>query len=232
MVKLIAILIFSFFPFLFFGDHYQYTTPTIANRYAPFYKMIAQGEKQLQEGDLVLRINQDPSSQFIKNFNRKDKRYSHSGIVVYEEGYPYIFHMVSGDENPHARLKKDSLKNYCNPRKNDGYAVYRYRLQWQETEALKECIKNWYAQGLRFDSLFNLATNDHMYCSEMVKKALAKATANRIQITETPIKKWEALTLSHYLKLPLSYTKKLRLIAIDDLYINDYCSLVSRFDFK
>ena len=81
------------------------------------YSMISDGQTLLKEGDLVARLNRDASSQFIRNLNRHDKNYSHSGIVIYENGYPFIYHMVMGDENPDGKLKKDSLIRFCNPRK-------------------------------------------------------------------------------------------------------------------
>src|SRR5687768_13423757 len=69
--------------------------------------MIEKGLSLLQEGDLVLRLNHDPASQFIKYFNRNDKSYSHAGIVLFENGYPYVYHIVNGEENPGEQIKKD-----------------------------------------------------------------------------------------------------------------------------
>ena len=54
------------------------------------YSMIKEGELLLKDGDIVTRLNQDPASYFIKNFNRNDKSYSHAGIVVIEKGYPFV----------------------------------------------------------------------------------------------------------------------------------------------
>ncbi len=196
------------------------------------YKMIYEGQTLLKEGDLVVRLNQDPASRFIKNFNRHDKSYSHAGIVLFENGYPYIFHIVNGEENPGERLRKDSLKQFCSPGKNVAYGIFRYEMKTEEIKRLKDLIYKWYAKGIQFDSVFNLNTDDRMYCSEMVGKALAKATNNRIMIETTPLTTTEALAFSAYTHLPFSYTSRLKVIAIDDLYTNPFCHLIKKYDYE
>jgi hypothetical protein len=204
------------------------TEPTAV---AKAYNTIEKGQSLLQEGDLVLRLNHDPASQFIKYFNRGDKSYSHSGIVLFENGYPYVYHIVNGDENPGEQIRKDSLLRFCNPRKNFGFGIYRYKIDATEIRKLKEVIHNWYQKGVRFDSTFNLETDDRMYCSEMVSKALAKATANRIKIATTQPTTIEAAALSSHIHLSMAATRKLKIIAIDNLYLNKFCTPVFRYSF-
>lgn len=196
------------------------------------YKMISEGQTLLKEGDLVVRLNQDPASQFIKNFNRHDKSYSHSGIVLFENGYPYVFHIINREENPDERIRKDSLKQFCSPRKNMAYGIFRYAMTPDEIKKLKDIIYKWYAEGIEFDSLFNLNTDSRMYCSEMVSKALSSATNNRIRIKTTGLTITEALTFSAYTHLPFSYACRLKVISIDDLYTNSFCRLIKRYNYK
>ena len=194
--------------------------------------MINEGQTLLKEGDLVVRLNQDPTSRFIKNFNRRDKNYSHAGIVLYEDGYPYIYHIVNGDENPDEKLRKDSLSRFCNPRKNTAYGIFRYEMKTGEIKSLKDLIHKWYEKGVRFDLKFNLKTDDRMYCSEMISKALASATRERIMIKTTKPTPTEAGIFSLYMHLPLTYTSKLRIVSIDNLYANPYCHLVKEYNYK
>ncbi len=196
------------------------------------YKMITEGQTLLKEGDLVVRLNRDPVSQFIKNFNSHDKSYSHSGIVLFENGYPYVFHIINGEENPGERIRKDSLKQFCSPAKNMAYGIFRYEMTPCEIKKLKDTIYKWYANGIQFDSLFNLNTDSRMYCSEMVSKALASATNNRIRIKTTGLTISEALTFSAYTHLPFSYACRLKVISIDDLYTNSFCRLIKRYNYK
>lgn len=200
-------------------------------KYADPYKMIDNGESLLKEGDLIVRLNQDPASQFIKNFNRHDKSYSHAGIVLFEHGCPYVFHIVNGEENPDERLRKDSLKQFCSPRKNTAFGIFRYNLKSNEIKKLRAIIHTWYSERIRFDSAFDLNTNNRMYCSEMVSKALAIATKKRISVETTRLTKTESLFFSTYTHLPFSRLKDLKLISIDDLYCNSFCHLIKRYNY-
>lgn len=195
------------------------------------YAMIEQGQSLLQEGDLVLRLNHDPASQFIKYFNRKDKSYSHAGIVLFENGYPYVYHIVNGNENPGEKIRRDSLIRFCHPRKNFGFGIYRYQINSAERRELKAAIQEWQKKEVRFDHRFNLNTNNLMYCSEMIAKALAKATGKRIEITGTQPTAIEAAVLSSHAHLSLAAAKKMKVIAIDNLYMNAHCAPVFRYQF-
>lgn len=210
----------------------QGSTPVVPNNYIDPYPMINEGQTLLKEGDLVTRLNQDPTSQFIKNFNRQDKSYSHAGIVLFENGYPYIYHIVNGEENPDEKLRKDSLSGFCNPRKNIAYGIFRYEMGAGEIKRLKDLIHKWYIKGVRFDSTFNLKTDDRMYCSEMIRKALARATGKRILIGTTKLTDAEAGLFSVYTHLPYTYTSKLRIVSIDNLYKVPSCHLIKEYNYK
>lgn len=204
---------------------------SIENVYAASFKMIDEGQLLLKDGDLVVRNNHDLTSQYIKHFNRHDKNYSHAGIVFYENGYPYIYHILPGRDNPGEKLTKDSLSYFSNPRKNFGYAIYRYKMDSSEIAHFRSLVMDWYNQGVVFDSALNLKTDREMYCSEMIKKGLALATNDRIVISTTKPTEQEILFFYAYLKFTLEYAKKVELVAIDNLFVNPHCQLVKRFDF-
>lgn len=196
------------------------------------YTMINEGQSLLKEGDLVVRLNLDPASRFIKNFNRHDKNYSHAGIILYENGYPYVYHIVNGIENPDEKLRKDSLSRFCNPKYNIAYGIFRFKLKTSEIRNLKDLVHTWYEKGVRFDFEFNLKTDDRMYCSEMISKALARATAERILIKTTKPTLIEARIFSKYMNIPFTYASKLQIVSIDNLYTNPNCHLVKKYIYK
>jgi len=231
MKQLVTILLLFYFLYESFGTVPKQNTSTIPiiNN---INKMIKEGQSLLKEGDLVVRLNRDPASRYIRDFNPHDKRYSHSGIVLFENGYPYIFHIVNGEENPGNKLTRDSLSRFCDPRHNAAYAIYRYDMNTDEIKKLKECINKWYGQGIRFDFSFNLQSDDRMYCSEMISKALAEATNKRIQIETTKLTSSQAALFSAYTHLPFAYTSKLEIIAIDELYTNPFCHLVKEYSYE
>ena len=201
------------------------------NAYAPYLNKIETGKTLLKDGDLVLRSGEEISSQLIKKMNRKDQTWSHSGIVFYENGYPYIYHIVSGDENPSEKLRRDSLERYSNPRKNSGFAIYRYDMNHEEVQTFRNTIMDWYQKDIVFDSLFNLKTDDKMYCSEMISKALTKATNSRITLETTEPTDQEARFFAPHLKVDEKYLKRLQIVTIDNLFIHPNCRLIKRFDF-
>jgi hypothetical protein len=232
-MKHLLILLIIFYPFYLFIQHTaENHAATIAaiTRLNP-YGMIEDGQSRLREGDLVVRMNRDPSSRFIKYFNHKDKNYSHSGIVLFEHGYPYVYHIIDGEENPDRKMRREPLSHFCNPRKNVSYGIYRYDMSIAEIYKLKDIIHDWYAKGLRFDSAFSLATDDKMYCSEMVSKALTEATDKRIFIEPVRLNMAEAGFLTAYTHLPISYTNGLSIIPIDALYVNPFCRLIKKYDY-
>jgi hypothetical protein len=195
------------------------------------YSMIEEGRSLLKEGDLVVRMNRDPSSHFIQYFNHQDKSYSHSGIVLYENGYPYVYHIVDGAENPDGKLRMDSLSRFCDPRRNVAFGIFRYEMNSAEIERVKKLIHEWYKKALRFDTRFDLKTDDRMYCSEMISKALEDATNKRIAIRATRLSAVEASFLTAYSHLPFSYTNHLNIIPIDALYVNQFCRAIKKFSY-
>jgi len=96
---IISIIIYPFYLFISNAIEQHATMIAGITRMNP-YGMIEEGRSLLKEGDLVVRLNRDPSSRFIKCFNHKDKNYSHCGIVLFEQGYPYVYHIIDGEENP------------------------------------------------------------------------------------------------------------------------------------
>ncbi len=195
------------------------------------YSLIRAGEPLLQEGDLVVRMNNDPMSFYIKNFNRKDKSYSHAGIVLMENGKPVIFHIVNGSNNQEEKMKKDSLGAFADPRQNSAYGIFRYKLAAGEINKLKEKIHQWYKQGVQFDPAFNLQTDDKMYCSEMVQKAIGYATHGRVAIAATALTERESLLFGAYAHLTAESLKGMQVVAIDDLYLNENCEEVPGYKF-
>jgi hypothetical protein len=210
----------------------QESTSIAASNGIDPYTMINEGQALLKEGDLVVRLNQDPASQFIKNFNRRDKNYSHAGIVLFENGYPYIYHIVNGEENPGEKLRKDSLSRFCNPRKNIAYGIFRYEMEAGEIRSLKDLIHKWYIVGIQFDPTFNLTSNNKMYCSEMIMKALTIVTNRRILIETTKLTNTEARLFSAYTHLPFTYTSQLQIVSIDNLYKLPSCYLIREYNYK
>lgn len=198
--------------------------------YAAAFALIREGQAQLKEGDMVFRMNEDFTSQFIRQFNRKDKSFSHVGIILFDNGRPFVYHMGT-ENNPKGLMQKDSFPAFCNPRHNRAFGIYRYALDPAELQSLKKKVLGWKESGVRFDSSFNLNTKDRMYCSEMVARALEQATQQRIRIENTSPTTLEARLFSVHLSTPFELAKKMKIIAIDNLYTHPACREVKRYAF-
>jgi hypothetical protein len=199
--------------------------------YAPAEEKIKEGVSMLREGDLVMRNSTELSSQIIREFCRTDKSYSHAGLVFFENGYPIIYHILPGDENPDEKLTRDSLLSFAAPRRNSGFAIYRYQLQSQELTELRTIVHDWYNKGVKFDSLLNLEDDDRLYCSELVYKAIKYATKGRITFDVTKATIPELHIYSKYTHVPLSEIKRNECVAMDNLKLHPSCALVKKFSF-
>ncbi len=123
----------------------------------------------LRSGDVLLRMGMGAQSQMLARMNRGNKDFSHCGIVVVENGYPFVYHCIGGEDNPDARMRRDSASVFLSQQNQLAFGVVRYPL---DSAAIKKQVLGWYHKHPRFDMQFDLATNDKLYCTEMVYKVL------------------------------------------------------------
>ncbi len=167
----------------------------------------------LRQGQVVLRMGTGAQSLMLAHINRRDKSYSHCGIVIMENGYPFVYHSIGGEDNPDARLRRDSAHRFFSPSYNSGIAAVQYDLSDYQQAALYKVVKNYFARRPRFDLQFDLATDDKLYCTEFVYKAITKATADTSFI-------------------PISEALGRRFVGTDDLWQNSHASLIWQVRFK
>lgn len=193
--------------------------------------MILEARQFVKDGDLVVRLNRDPLSNYIKNFNRREKKYSHAGFLFIEKGQPVVYHIVNGIDSAREYIKRESLADYCNPKENLSFGIFRFDISAKEIKELKTVIKNWQSKKIRFDHQFNLGSDEKMYCSEMISKAIRKATHNRIKTGSTMLTDNEAIVLAGHLHLSNTVLLKKGVIAIDDLYKPSFSRPVKEYHF-
>lgn len=167
----------------------------------------------LRTGYIVLRRGLGADSYMLAEMNRRNKTYSHCGIVMVEQGYPFIYHSIGGEDNPDERLRRDSANFFFSPRHNTHLAVIRYSLDTVQVSSLKQVVTAYYQQRPRFDMKFDLATDDKLYCSEFIYKAVNKAVGDTGYIST-------------------SMLLKRRQVGIDDLFMNSHASVVWEVKFK
>lgn len=155
----------------------------------------------LKDGDLVLRTGNDFISLMLRQFSTRNKTYSHCGLVRIIGGRIYVYHAIGGEDNPDARLRRDSFGEFCDPAHNLGFGVFRYRMDSGERKRMDSLVDLYYRERVPFDMKFDLNTDSSFYCAEFVYKVVERATGD-----------------PHYLQV--SHIGGFRYVAIDDLFLN------------
>lgn len=139
----------------------------------------------IQSGDIVLRKGRDQLSQIFASLNTHNQQYSHCGLAQRTDSGLYIYHIILSEHNPEGKVMFESVNSFINPTINAKWAIVRYQLNSQQISDLLQQVKNYAADGLTFDKQFDLATDDKMYCTEMLYKALVSTTKDTLLIAPT-----------------------------------------------
>ncbi len=175
--------------------------------------MVDTAVSMLRSGYIVLRLGQGADSYLLSQMNQKNKNYSHCGIVMVENGYPFVYHSIGGEDNPDARMRRDSAVFFFSPPNNMGIALVHYDMDDKGVSRLRNVVYEYYRQRPKFDLKFDLKTDDHIYCAELVYKAVNKAMQDSGYIKPTSA---------------MGYT----FVGIDDLFLNPHAAIVWQTKFK
>jgi len=191
---------------------------------------IANAKKLLQDGQLITRSDNDFESLIMQNFSRRERVYSHSGIVFKEDSGYVVYHCMGGEENPDGAFKKDPFDSFVNPLQKTGFGIFQYQLSVLEADKMHTILKKDYESKIPFDATFNLKTDDSLYCSEMIYKALKQATGNKITLPSSYIDNFKPKIMGY--KNNKIFFKKFEFIGIDDLYMNPFCKEITRVKYQ
>ena len=155
----------------------------------------------LHSCDLIFRHGRGAISNLLMSFSRREAKYSHVGIISVENEKVFVYHAIGGEENISNKLRKDELEVFCNPNDIYSFGIYRLDLNDAQQQEVDSIVKNYYTNRLEFDTRFDFATNDKMYCSEFVYKVIMPVVRD-----------------NKYLSL--STVSGVKFVACDDLYLN------------
>ena len=187
----------------------------------------------VKSGDLLLRTGNDYASDEIKAFSKQDKTYSHGGIAVVDSSGIYVYHIEPDFNYVNDKVRKEPLDSFCDPAKNLGFAIGRYDLKEEENKSFLLYLQKRFEDKVAFDMSFDLKSDHHMYCSEMIRKGLLSATNNRISIKVDKLddrRKYKLI--KQYFKVPEQRFANMDVVMIDQLYLNPNCTLIQKFTFK
>lgn len=188
-------------------------------------------------GDLVVRLTDDIVSDVIRNMNDSDKVFSHAGIVVMQGNQKMVCNITPDDkENTGAdTIHYEPLDSFMNPQYSLKGGLFRYALQEPEMQVFLSTLDSFKRLQPHFDEQYNYASNNKMYCSEMIAKALTRATGGRIQCAQIYLPdKMVKLFKIYYKKY--NYTeeqiRKVPYVPIDNLYRLPICTELMRIQLK
>lgn len=167
----------------------------------------------LHSGDIVMRTGNDATSYMLCQLNTKDKTYSHCGIVMVENGYPFVYHSIGGEANPDARLRRDSANFWFSPANNLAFGIARLDMPAGSDTALHRVVRGFYKERKKFDMDFDITTDDRFYCAEMVYKSVNQAVGDNSFIQPISF---------------LGYT----FVGVDDIFLSRHASSICQIRFK
>jgi len=132
----------------------------------------------LKNGYLVTISGKDTKSELFSSVNQKDKTYAYAGLVFIENNYPFIYHIALPSGNHPGGLVRDSFETYIGSRNVTGFGIYKLPLTQAQIASMQQIIKDFYQQGVSYDSQYRLDTDKEMYPAEFVYKVLVRATKN------------------------------------------------------
>lgn len=137
-------------------------------------------------GALALRKGNDITSNMLAQFNIRDKRFSHIGICFIEDGAAVIYHSLGAEHGGDRSLRRDLAWDFFSMENNLTIGYAPLKIAEQEKEKLHQLLRSWYQQKIPFDINFDLKTDDSLYCTEMVAKALMRSCSGlHIPFTDT-----------------------------------------------
>ncbi len=168
----------------------------------------------IRPGDIILRAGRDEVSQLFKRLNTHNQTYSHCGMAVTDDSGIAVIHLISTVENPSGAIIKEPLKVFVQAKSNSSWAIVRYNLDNIEQQNLIMVMEDFYRKSISFDHDFDLATDDKMYCTEMIYKAFVLASKDSLLILPT-----------------LTQTGK-KYIAVDNLFGHKHCKTIGEITYK
>ena len=192
--------------------------------------LIKNGRDQLQDGDLVMRSDNDFESLTLQNFSDSDRIYSHAGIAYKEDGQFVVYHSMTGSENPSGLVRKDPFDSFVSPARKTGFGIFRYQFSDMEKDKFHAVLQENISKKIPFDATFSLRTDDSLYCSEMIYKGLKISTNERIILPTTTLRNFQPKILGY--KYKNVFLKKYEYVSLDNLYLNPFCKEIIRITYQ
>jgi hypothetical protein len=155
----------------------------------------------LRDGDLVFRRGISVESYAVVQAG-KTNIYSHVGLIVIEQGIPFVIHVEPGEAGSRDQpVRKETLRSFLDPGRASRFAIYRSCLGKERLDRVTSMAKRFYREGCRFDNAYDLQDDRFLYCTELVFKAYREGD-RRMNTLLTRLERVRLLVYSHRLLMP------------------------------
>jgi len=162
----------------------------------------------LNSGDLVFRNGNGLISRLFRNSSLQEKKFGHTGIIVFKNDMPYVAHVQQ--DRPGPALIVEPLSTFWKEEICDQGAIYRLKLNDDEKSKLLDVMTKNLERKIVFDAHFNMEDHTSVYCSEWIRDMIVESTGD-----------------SNY--FPLSQAGDFRYVAPDNLYLNEHAVLIFNY---
>jgi uncharacterized protein YycO len=122
----------------------------------------------LRDGDIICRLGDRIWSLVFKEFSPNDKRYSHLGIVVIQDGEIKIVNAEGSREENNDKVQIVSLKEFLQFARNIGI----YRAKEIDGNSISAAALEYVDRPFDWD--FDMDDDSKLYCSELLYVTLKK----------------------------------------------------------
>jgi hypothetical protein len=123
--------------------------------------------EQFQNGDIILVNGKSWRSKALLFFFKSPADYSHSGMVRWSGGVPYVIHASPESE----RVEMEPLEEFLSPFEVERAAVYRLKGNRADAGRASGEAREFFLEKRPFDGGFDIHNKEAVYCTELIWKA-------------------------------------------------------------
>lgn len=132
----------------------------------------ASAAAQPEAGDIVLRHGNGFWSRVFAGINRRDRRFSHAGVVVRDQDGLQVVHAEADETGAHGQVRLDDFESYTAGSRQ--FILLRLDDPAAAGRVARAALAM-HAAALPFDFDFDLVDGAAVYCSELVWRSLVIA---------------------------------------------------------
>lgn len=140
---------------------------------------------EVREGDLLFRAGRGWRSAIVRSAS--NSMLTHVGVVdLAEEGQAYVIHAAPAEGKQEGKVRRQSLREFVGQESASALIVYRPNLEEASLRRAVRAAEGYAKSGISFDDDFNLASDDALYCTELIWKAFLDAGVD-LQLIRTEV---------------------------------------------